>query len=382
MDFDLEIDRKASSSLKWDYYKGSDVEPFWVADMEFPAPDEVTKALHKRIDHGVFGYTLPPDELNDVVVERLSSQYGWKIEKEWLVWLPGIVPALEVCCRAFGGDNGDVITFTPIYHPFMSAPGNSGQNTIAVPLVESDGLWTINFEQLENAVTDKTKLILLCNPHNPVGRVFTRDELENLCAFCERYDLVICSDEIHCELILENGVEHIPTATLGDAVAQRTITLMAPSKTFNIAGLSCAFAVIPNKAHRRAFLRAKEGIVPYVNTLGYTAVLAAYRDSAQWHRELLDYLRGNRDILEETLNAVPGLKVTHVEATYLAWIDCRELAVDNPVTFFEKVNVGLSCGEHFGLKGYVRFNFACTRKRMIAALDRMVEEVRSVKLEV
>jgi len=382
MDFDLEIDRKHSGSLKWDHYKGTEVEPFWVADMDFSAPPEVLQALHERVDHGVFGYTLPPDELNDVVVERLATQYDWQIRKEWLVWLPGIVPALETCCRAFGGDNGDVITFTPIYPPFMSAPQNNGQNTIAVPLVEIDGLWCIDFDQLEAAVTSQTKLLLLCNPHNPVGRVFTRGELEKLCAFCKKHDLIICSDEIHCELILDEGLKHIPTATLGKEVEQRTITLMAPSKTFNIAGLSCAFAVVPNKEHRHAFLKAKEGIVPYVNTLGYTAALAAYRDATKWHEELLTYLRGNRDILEEALNAVPGLKVTHVEATYLAWINCRELNIEDPVVFFEKANVGLSCGEHFGLKGYVRFNFACTRERMVAALDRMVEEVRSVKLEV
>jgi len=372
MDFDLEIDRKHSASLKWDHYKGTEVEPFWVADMDFSAPPEVLQALHERVDHGVFGYTLPPDELNDVVVARLAAQYGWKIRKEWLVWLPGIVPALETCCRAFGGDNGDVITFTPIYPPFMSAPQNNAQNTIAVPLVEIDGVWCIDYDLLEAAITSKTKLLLLCNPHNPVGRVFTRDELEQLCAFCEQHDLIICSDEIHCELILDEELKHIPTATVGKSIELRTITLMAPSKTFNIAGLSCAFAVIPNADCRDKFLKAKEGIVPYVNTLGYTAALAAYRDASQWHEELLVYLRGNRDVLEKTLDAVPGLKVAHIEATYLAWIDCRELNIEDPVAFFEKANVGLSCGEHFGLEGYVRFNFACTRKRMIAALDRMV----------
>jgi len=378
MAFDKQIDRTGTSSLKWDYYKGTAIEPFWVADMDFEAPPAVVKALEERVKHAVFGYTLPPGELNDVVRQRLADQYGWNIEVSWIVWLPGIVPALEVCCRAYGGAGDDVLTLSPIYPPFLSAPEHNQQNTISVQLSENNGEWTIDFDSLEKAVTDKTKLFLLCNPHNPVGRVFTKVELECISSFCAKHDLTICSDEIHCELILDEDKKHIPTATLSAEVEKRTVTLMAPSKTFNIAGLSCAFAVIPDRARRKAFMRAKEGIVPYVNTLGYTASLAAYRDSEQWHRELLDYLRCNRDILELTLDGYCGLKVAHVEATYLAWIDCRSLNTDNPAKLFEGVGVGLSCGAYFGLPGFVRFNFACTKDRMTAALERMKSAVDSI----
>ena len=380
MDFDKELDRRQSHSVKWDYYKGTEVEPFWVADMDFAAPDAVVDALHERIDHPVFGYTLPPDELNEVVIKRLAEQYNWQIKKEWLVWLPGIVSALEISCRAYGGEGGDVMTLTPIYPPFMTAPKHSGQKAIAVPFSEDNGRWFIDFTILENAITDKTQLLLLCNPHNPVGRVFRRDELEQLAALAEKYDLTICSDEIHCELILEKDLEHIPIATMSKAIEQRTVTLMAPSKTFNIAGLSCAFAIIPDRKRKLAFQRSKEGIVSPVNALGFTAALAAYRDAEEWHIHLLNYLRNNRDILEEMLNDIPGLSVSHVEATYLAWIDCRDLPVKNPTHFFEKVNVGLSCGIHFGLAGFVRFNFACPRSRMTAALERMIEAVQNIEV--
>ena len=378
MNFDLELDRSRSCSLKWDHYKGTNIEPFWVADMDFAVSDEITSALQERVSHPSFGYTLPPDQLNEVVVNRLDSQYGWSIQSEWIVWLPGIVPALEVCCRAFGGDGGDVIGFTPIYPPFLSAPRNNGQNALTVPLIETDSGWKINFNLFEKSITSKTNLVLFCNPQNPTGRVYDRTELKLFCDICEKHNLVICSDEIHCELILEDGIKHVPTATISRFSSLNCITLMAPSKTFNIAGLSCAFAVIPHSELRTQFVVAKDGIVPYVNTLGYTAALAAYKDSSQWHTELLFYLRGNRDVLENIINSIQGLKVSHVEATYLAWIDCRALDVVDPVTFFEAVNVGLSDGAHFDLHGFVRFNFACTRARMISAIERMSTAVSNL----
>ena len=370
-DFDRPVDRRGTNSLKWDLYKGKEIIPLWVADMDFRVSTAIISSLQAHVDHGVFGYTLVPEELIDVVVRRLETQYKWKIERDWIVWLPGLVTGINVACRAVG-DNGDkVLTTVPIYPPFLTAPGNSSRELRTVPLMESEGGWEFDFDLLERAITPRTRTLLLCSPHNPTGRVFTRDELSTLADICERNDLVICSDEIHCELVLDKDREHIPTATLSPEVGQRTITLMAPSKTFNIPGLGCSFAVISDKPLRRQFWRAMKGIVPHINALGYTAALAAYRDSRDWHLAMLDYLRVNRDSVERFIEAMPGLSMHHVEATYLAWIDTRETGMKNPVKIFEKAGVGLSDGKPFGAEGFVRLNFGCPRPVLEEALQRM-----------
>jgi len=370
-DFDRPVDRRGTNSLKWDLYKGKEIIPLWVADMDFRVSTAIISSLQAHVDHGVFGYTLVPEELIDVVVRRLETQYKWKIERDWIVWLPGLVTGINVACRAVG-DNGDkVLTTVPIYPPFLTAPGNSSRELRTVPLMESEGGWEFDFDLLERAITPRTRTLLLCSPHNPTGRVFTRDELSTLADICERNDLVICSDEIHCELVLDKDREHIPTATLSPEVGQRTITLMAPSETFNIPGLGCSFAVISDKPLRRQFWRAMKGIVPHINALGYTAALAAYRDSRDWHLAMLDYLRVNRDSVERFIEAMPGLSMHHVEATYLAWIDTRETGMKNPVKIFEEAGVGLSDGKPFGAEGFVRLNFGCPRPVLEEALQRM-----------
>ncbi len=328
-------------------------------------------ALHRRVEHGVFGYTLPPEELVDTVVLMLDREYGWKIKTEWIVWLPGLVTGLNVTCRAVGKDGDDVLTTVPVYPPFLSAPKYSQRNLITVPLVQTESRWAIDFDQLESAVTPKTRLFILCSPHNPAGRVFNRDELRNLVDICQRHDIIICSDEIHCQLILDQDKRHIPTAVSGPEVADRTITLMAPSKTYNLPGLGCSAAIIPNSEIRKRFRRAAAGIVPFVNVLGYTAALAAYRDSAAWLAALLDYLRQNRDLVEKAVGEMPGLSMHHVEATYLAWIDTRAAEIDDPAAFFEEGGVGLSDGVHFGGPGFVRLNFGCSRVTLLEALRRM-----------
>ncbi len=369
--FDEPVDRRGTNSLKWDLYKGTDIIPLWVADMDFRVSPAIAQALRAHVDHGVFGYTLVPDKLVDVVVERLAARYGWKIERDWIVWLPGLVTGINVACRAVGDTGDDVLTTTPIYPPFLTAPGNASRTLTTVPLTERKDGWGIDFDRLEEAITPRTRLLLLCSPHNPTGRVFTRDELTTLAQICDRHDIVICSDEIHCELVLDTDQGHIPTAALQPDVEQRAITLMAPSKTFNIPGLGCSFAVIADEPLRRRFLRAMKGIVPHVNALGYTAALAAYRDSEGWHWALLDYLRGNRDVVERAISALPNLSMHHVEATYLAWIDARRIGMENPAAAFEERGVGLSDGKPFGAEGFVRLNFGCTRSLLQEALRRM-----------
>ncbi|MGD8962978.1 MAG: PatB family C-S lyase [Desulfobacterales bacterium] len=370
-DFSIPAERRNTASMKWDKYKDRDIIPLWVADMDFCSPPAVIEALQQRIAHGVFGYTVAPESLKTLVVEKLAADFNWSIQPEWLVWLPGLVTGFNVACRAVGEDNDDVMTAVPVYPHFLTAPQNSRRRLLKVPLQETDNHWAFDFDRLEESITPNTRLFLLCNPHNPVGRVFSRDELNTLAAICEKYDIVICSDEIHCELILDGKKNHIPTATLDAAVAERTITLMSPSKTFNLPGLGCAFAVISEKKLRRRFIKATAGIVPLVNAMGYAAAEAAYRNCADWHAALLKYLRGNRDTVARAIADMPRLSMAPIEATYLAWIDVRTAGLPDPVRFFEDAGAGLQDGIEFDGPGFVRLNFGCQRKLLNTALDRM-----------
>lgn len=370
-DFDHRVDRCNTASLKWDKYRGTDILPMWVADMDFQAPPAVLEALHQRVKHGVFGYTLPPTTLVDTVSAMLAKDFNWQIKPEWLVWLPGLVCGINVACRTAGEAGAGILTTTPIYPPFLTAPPQSNRSLHTAPLKGNDHDWQMDFDALEKALTSDTRMLLFCSPHNPTGRVYSRRELEEVADFARRHNLIICSDEIHCGLILDEDKEHIPTATLDAETAASTITLMAPSKTYNIPGLGASFAIISDKKIRHQFHQAMAGIVPHVNTMGLTAALAAYRDSGSWHASLLDYLRKNRDLVQERIAAIPGLSVNHVEATYLAWIDTRQLELKNPCRFFEAAGVGLSDGSEFDGPGFLRLNFGCPRERLIQALERM-----------
>jgi cystathionine beta-lyase len=370
-DFDTVLERRATASLKWEKYREQDIIPLWVADMDFRSPPAVIRALQQRIENGVFGYTITPDDLNETVMAMLQAKYAWKVEPEWLVWLPGLVTGLNVACRAVGEDGDDVMTAVPIYPPFLSAPGFSRRNIIKVELHEDNNQWQFDFDRLEESITSATKLFLLCSPHNPVGRVFTAAELITLADICQKYDIVICSDEIHCDLILDRQKSHIPTATLNPDAAARTITLMSPSKTFNLPGLSCALAVIPAKKLRRSFKKVMAGIVPRVNAVGYTAARVAFEECDEWHAALLEYLRGNLAAVEQAIHQMPKLSMAPVEATYLAWIDMRDSGVKNPAAFFEDAGVGLQDGIEFDAPGFVRLNFGCPRSLLEKALDRM-----------
>jgi cysteine-S-conjugate beta-lyase len=370
-DFDEIIERRGTSCEKWEKYRGRDIIPLWVADMDFRSPPAIIEALQERVSHGVFGYTSPPEGLGEAVVAALRGEFDWRVQPEWITWLPGLVTGLNVTCRAVGEPGDEVITFTPVYPPFMSAPPLSGRRAVRVPLLLQGGHWGLDLEALERAVTPRTRLLLLCSPHNPVGRVWSEQELISLAGFAQRHDLVICSDDIHAGLVLDEALRHIPIATLTPETDRRTITLLAPSKTFNVPGLGCSFAIISDDTLRRAFRRAMGRIVPHVNLLGYTAAEAAYRHGAEWRRQLLAYLRGNRDLVAQELGAIPGVSVAHVEATYLSWIDLRPRGIADPVRFFEEAGVGLSGGEDFGLPGFVRLNFGCPRALLAEALRRM-----------
>ncbi|UCD53398.1 MAG: PatB family C-S lyase [Phycisphaerales bacterium] len=370
-DFDTVIERHDTDSLKWARYRGRDIIPMWVADMDFRAPQPVLEALHARVEHGVFGYAVPPRELVEVLVARLADRYEWAIEPAWITWLPGLVPALNVVCRAFGDDGDEVLTFTPAYPPFLAAPVLSRRTLRTVPLKRENNRFTFDMERFEAALSPNSRALLLCSPHNPVGRRYEREELRQVAEVCLEHGIVLCSDEIHCDLILDGEV-HIPTATLSPEIAANTITLMAPSKTFNVPGLNCAFAVIPNADLRRRFKQARGGIVPHPNALGYAACLAAYRDGEPWRAALIDYLRANKELVYRFINdEVPGLVMDDVQATYLAWIDTTALNLPEPGRFFVQAGVGLSDGKDFDGEGFVRLNFGCPRQTLREALERI-----------
>ncbi len=376
-DFDQPPLRCGTDSLKWQRY-GSAL-PLWVADMDFTAPQAVLDALHERVAHGVFGYGAPPDDLTTTLIERLADLYSWQVDPEQIVYLPGLVCGLNVVCQAVGSPGDEVLVQTPVYPPFLTAPGNQDRRLLTTELSTEhrDGQLYYRFDDARIAaeIGSRTQLFILCHPHNPIGREFDLEELKRLANLCEHFDLVVCSDEIHCDLLL-NGQRHIPFATLSPEIAQRCITLMAPSKTFNIAGLGASFAIIQNPALRRRFKQAMQGIVPDVNILALQATLAAYRHGGDWLRELLPYLAANRDYLVDYIaRQLPGVLTTAPDATYLAWLDCRNAGIPgNPHEFFLKqAGVALNDGAAFGPggTGFVRLNFGCSRAMLTEGLERM-----------
>lgn len=375
-DFDTAIDRRDTDSEKWQKYAGRDILPLWVADMDFKTSPAIIAALQERVATGLFGYSRPVRSTVDAFVNAMEQRHGWRVDPAWLVWLPGLVVGLNLTAQAFARAGEEALTLTPVYPPFMSAPKNSGRVSVQVPLHldNTNRRWEIDWTALEQAVTPKTKLFILCNPHNPIGRVWRRDELVRLGEFCVRHDLVLCSDEIHCDLILDH-LPHLPAALLGGVVARRTVTLMAPSKTYNIPGLGTSLAIIPDAKLRAQFVRASAGVMAEVNALGYVASEAAYRDSEPWRQALLGYLRGNRGfLLDFVARELPGVtSEAPIEATYLAWLNVSALKLPDPIAHFEAHGVGLSEGARFGVPrgAYVRLNFGCPRATLTEALQRM-----------
>lgn len=367
--FDLPIHRRGTGSLKWD--RRPDLDPFWVADMDFTSPPEVIEAIKERVEHGVFGYAVPHPSLVESLQYYLDTRIGVSVPEEHLVHLGGLVPALSLAARAFGKPGEALMTCTPSYPPFLGIHHDADMELITADHVYVDGRWTFDWEALNAKVTPTTKLFILSNPQNPMGRVFTREEIIELATFCEKHNLVLVSDEIHCDLILDEGeTPHFSGLNLPEPLLDRTITLLAPSKTYNIAGLGYAFAVIPNDSLRRRFVAARGHTQAEINCIAYYAAEAAYRYGEPWRQELISYLRTNRDLLTSKIReSLPNAQVPEIEATYLAWIDCSNLSHQNPIQLLEEAGLFLSDGAFFGHGRCVRLNFGTQTERLRSALD-------------
>ncbi|NND92743.1 MAG: putative C-S lyase [Granulosicoccus sp.] len=370
-EFDTVITRRDTGSLKWERYRHRDVLPFWVADMDFKVAAPIRQALEERLQHPFYGYTVPPEDMADVVIAHLADEFHWQVKPEWIVWLPGVVPGLAVSCRAFCPDGDEIVVNPPIYHNFFDAHEPQRQTLVRVPLHRQDGRWTYDMPAMEAAFNDKTRLLMMCSPHNPTGTVFTLEELHRMAELCSRYGVIMVSDEIHADLVIDTQARHYPTAAACPAMADHIITLMSASKTWNIAGLNCSYAIISNPDLRRRFRAVSQSILPSVPPLAYCATRAAYLHGGPWRAELLNYLAGNYACVQAQLAGVKGLVVEPIQATFLAWIDARGLGLEDAKGFFEDHGVGLSAGEQFGQPHYLRLNFACPRSVLEEGLRRM-----------
>ena len=369
-DFDSPVERRGSWSTRWERYS-ADVIPLWVADTDFRAPPAVLEAMRRRVAHGVFGYSAPPEALRAAVVERMRRLYGWTIVPEWVVFIPGVVPGLHLAARHLVRPDQHVLVPQPVYHHLKRAPELAPRAFTEVPLVLEKGRWVWDEDALAVAARPESRLLMLCNPQNPGGTIFTRAELGRLAAFAEQRDLILCSDEIHADLLLDEGKPHVPIASLSREACRRSVTLISPNKAFGFPGSGCAFAVIEDAQLRRAFSADHHATVHDATVFGYEAALAAYRDCADWLQAQLGYLRANRDLVEREIGALPSLKMAHVEATYLAWIDASGLGVADPFQYFLERGVALSPGSQFGARGFVRLNFGTQRALLEKALKRM-----------
>lgn len=374
----LTVSRRGTDSVKWGLF-GEDVLPLWVADTDFQSPVAVIEALQERVAHGVFGYPLHPTELRELVAARMLERYNWKISPKDMIFIPGVVPGFNLTCQLLTKPGESLLVQPPVYPPILNAADKNNVRNIRAELVkQADGSYAVDFEALEAAIEDDTRVFIFCNPHNPVGKVYSRQELERLAEICLRHKLTILSDEIHSDLVFK-GSQHIPIASLSEEVARSTVTLIAPSKTFNIAGLSCAILICTNHELLKKIELAGHGLLGDVNVLGLTAATAAYRDGGDWLEQMMVVLEGNRDFTVDFINKrMPEIKIRKPDATYLTWLDCRELDLDEgPHKFFlKKAKVALNCGEDFGEgKGFVRLNFGCSRDMLTEALERMEKAI-------
>lgn len=382
LDFNRLIDRKKTESEKWLAYD-EDVLPLWVADMDFAAPQAVIDALQERVEHGIFGYPREMPECRQVIADWCAEQYGWKISTEAIVLIPGVVTGFNLAAQAVAEQGDGILFHTPAYPPFLSVTQNGGFVQQDIELTRSeDGAYRFDNHLFRSAIHSRSKVFLLCNPQNPTGRVFCQQELEEMAESCLRHQMIIISDEIHCDLVYK-GKKHIPIASLNADIANSTITLIAPSKTFNIAGLEASAAIITNPDIRKKVQQAGRGVTGWVNLLGQTAAMAAYQKGLPWLKAVLEYLQANRDFVDDFTRAeLPGIKMNKPEATYLAWMDCREAGIPrNPHEFFLKyARVALNDGARFGKggEGFVRLNFGCPRGTLEEALIRMKEALRKI----
>jgi len=388
-DFDTVIDRLPTSSSKWSYRKQrtgvEDVIPMWVADMDFACAPEIVEAIKARAAHPIYGYTVRTDAWYNGLINWMKKRHDWsRIQRDWICFSPGVVAGFNMTIQAYSHPGDKVILQPPVYYPMKNAIFNNGRQMVENPLKIVNGRYVMDYEDLEKKIDGRTKMIILCSPHNPVGRVWTRSELEQLVEVCERKDIVIVSDEIHLDLIL-GKIKHTPTAIVSEKAMQKTVTLVAPSKSFNVAGLTNSAAIIPNKKLRDAFLNVlQNNSVGGGNIFGAVAQEAAYAHGEPWLEELLVYLRGNLKYFEDFLaEKIPVLKVYPLEGTYLAWVDCTSLGMDDASLkefMLKKAKLWFDEGTMFGNGGsmFMRINIACPRSMLKMALERLEKAVKAL----
>jgi len=385
-DFDKVIDRCGTESMKWVYprkvLKVEDALPMWVADMDFESPPAVIEALRRRVDHGVFGYPLVPPSFYEAAIEWLGRRHGWPVRKDWMALTPGIVPALNYCVRAFTGPGDPVIIQTPVYHPFYYAIENNGRRVVRNPLRFDGRRYTMDLEDLRTKIDAAGRMLILCSPHNPTGRVWTREELEALGRIAVERDLLVVADEIHHDLVYRGHRHHVFSA-LAPELAQQTVTCIAPSKTFNVAGLSTAAVIASNPDLLKKFEdEAERSGFDLGNALGIVAFEAAYAHGEDWLEALLAYLEGNVDLIETFVaERLPGVRFVRPEGTYLALLDCRGLEIEPARLneyFLNRCRVYFTDGRIFGEEaaGFVRINFGCPRSVLREALERVERALR------
>ncbi len=386
-DFDKVIERRNTGSSKWDNLKAlfgsDDVLPLWVADMDFRIPQPIIDAISERIKHPVFGYTRVGAGAIGAVTQRLESKYGWKVSPESVVITPGVVPAVNAAVRAYAGEGGAVVVQSPAYPPFWATGPNNKVRTVTNLLRFEGGRYEMDFEALERAFAESgAKAMILCSPHNPVGRVWSREELVRVGEIALKAGAVVISDEIHCELVLK-GYKHIPFASISPEFEANSITCFAPSKTFNVPGMHCSVAIIPDEDMRKRFNEARVGIQGTPAFLAIIAMEAAFRHGDEWLEQVLDYIEGNLEFLiKYTEERIPAIKPVRPEGTYLVWLDCRGLGIEDPKElqkfFNEKAKVGMNAGYTFGPggEGFMRMNIACPRSTLEEALKRIEEAVK------
>jgi len=371
-DFDQLLDRTGTHSSKWSKF-AEDVLPFWVADMDFAAPDFILDAIRQRLDHPILGYTEQPVSLVESFQGWLSHHYAWQVPREWIVWIPGVVPMLNLAARSVAPEGGILIP-TPVYHPFLSLARNAGIEEVRVPMRAEDG-WQMDFEAMAAAITPATRMLMICNPQNPTGRCYSPAELEQLADFIERHDLYLVSDEIHCNIVLDEACRHQPIVAAHPEIAARTISLYAATKVYNIPGISCAAAVIPDAGLRRRFMHERAGLITGIGPIGYVASEAAFNDRSDWIPQLLTYLRGNLTDIQ----AAVGDRLSPLQATYLAWINVADLGLDDTEQYFAEHGIGISPGAQFGAPDYIRFNFGCPKDTLREGLARLTRAIDAAK---
>jgi cysteine-S-conjugate beta-lyase len=387
--FDEEVSREGSDCVKYDLrketFRTDDVIPMWVADMDFKTPDFIISAMRKRLDHEIMGYSFRPVEYFSSISSWLLKKHNWEIQDEWICFCPGIVPALNLCTLAFTRPDDSVIIQPPVYTPFFSAVENHGRNLIYNQLIETNGRWIMDLDSLKDSITSNTRMIIISNPHNPVGRSWSPDELTNLAEICLKNNILILSDEIHCDLILP-GFHYTPAARLSDKIAEITVTCIAPSKTFNLAGLSTSSVIISNPVLRKYFNSKIEHLhIGNGNIFGTVASTAAYSYGYEWLDDLMDYLNKNTGyVIDYCREHIPEIVPVKPEATYMIWLDCRKLDMSGKELqdfFVHKAKVGLNEGSDFGPggEGFMRMNLGTTHQRVRKAMEQIEKAVVSLR---